>query len=369
MFTVFVAETVTGNVIGTLPCVIRNWQRVMGGTDTATIDMMPGALTPQTRDNYRLLTTLWRSSLVLDWDGTAVWAGPLITRDMPGTSVSFGAQGFKALLNRRKLHDWSTPLPNYSVTYSGQSLGQIATQLVQLAISGSKSGASLPVVVPSLTEADSDVTHVRTYTGYELNDIGTALDNLTKSLNGPDIDFMPQWVDATRQKIQWVMRVGTLTNPVLTSAQKVMFDASAPKSSVQKITEKEDASTLVTTEWAKGSGQPPTVLMSKKDSLTLINQGWPLLEGQTNYSTVVVQGTLDAHTQADLNLNGAATTQRDLEVNALLSPTLGSYLLGDTISLRVKDHFWVPDSPPEGYPGRITSITGDNTPTVKLGVQ
>lgn len=369
MYTVFACETVTGNMIGVLPCVIQNWADVMGGTATAEITLAPGALTMATRDNYRNLTTPWRMSVVIDWDGVAVWAGPVIAREFDGSTVKISCQGFKAILNRRKVHNWATPLSNFTVTYTGMSLGQIAIQLVQLATSGSKPGSSLPVVIPTLTETDTDPTHVRTYNGAELKDTGTELDNLTKSLNGPDIHFLPQWVNSNRSQIQWVMRVGTLAQPVLSSAQAVTFDGSAPRSSVQKLTELEDGSNLVTTQWAKGAGNTTVTVMSKKSSSTLIGQGWPLVEGEIDYKTVSDQATLDAHAQADLTARQTAPKQWPFEVNAGLAPVLGSYLLGDNAYIRVKDHVWIPDSPPQGYPARIISIAGDNTPTVKLGVQ
>lgn len=369
MFTVFACETVTGNTVGLLPCVIQNWADVMGGTATAEINLAPGMLTTATRDNYRSLTTPWRMTVVIDWDGVAIWAGPVIARNFDGQTVKISCQGFKAILNRRKVHDWSTPYNQYTVTYTGKSLGQIATQIVTLATSGGKSGASLPVVIPMLTETDTDSTHVRTYNGYEMKDTGTELDNLTKSLNGPDIHFLPQWTDSTRSHIQWVMRVGTLAQPVLTSSAAVMFDASAPKSSVQKLSELEDGSNLLTTDWAKGAGNAKQTLMSKKDNPGLISQGWPLIEGQTDYTTVSDQGTLDAHAQADLNVRQTAPKQWPFEVNAGLAPVLGSYLLGDTAYIRVKDHVWIPDTPARGQQVRIISVAGDNTPTVKLGVQ
>lgn len=369
MYTVFVAETVTGNVVGTIPCIIRNWQDVMGGMPTAQIDIYAGPLATRTRDDYRLWTTPKRSSLILDWDGTAVWAGPILSRERNGQHVTVSAAGFKAILTGRKVHDWSTPYSAYVKTFTGQSLGQIACQLVQLATLNTKTRATLPVVIPTLAETDTDPTHVRTYNGYELKDVATELDNLTKSLNGPDIHFQPQWVDSTRRQIQWVMRVGTLAQPVLASAATVSFDASAPESSVQNINTKEDGSVIATTEWAKGSGQPPTVLMSKKDNPDLTGKLWPLWESETDYLTTVDQATLDAHAQADLNYRAVATEQWTLDVNALQAPTLGSYLLGDNASIRVSGDFWIPDSPPGGYAKRIISISGDNTPIVKLGVQ
>lgn len=371
MFTVFVAETVTGKVIGTLPCVIRNWARVLNGADTAQVDLNPGTLVaptpgnPGTRDNYRLITTPWRSSLIIDWDGVPVWAGPISERNFDGATVQLSAVGIKAVLNSRKVHTWTAPYASQVITYSGISLGQIAISLVNLTLGH----GTLPIVVPGGSETSSDPAHVRTYNGYELKDVGRELDNLTGSLNGPDIDFLPQWTDGTRSRLQWVMRVGTLTKPALASMQSILFDASSPKGSVQKLKVVESGALLATTQWANGAGSTVGTAMSRAQSTVLTSQGWPLLERQTDYKTVSTQGTLDAHAQADLTLHQAPTTQWTLDVNALLPPALDSYLLGDNALVRVAGHLWVPDSPPAGYQMRIIGVSGDGTPTVTLDMQ
>lgn len=365
MYTVYVCETVTGKAIGVLPGVIQNWQRVLGGTDTAQINILPGTLTPATRDNYRLITTPWRSTLIIDWDGVPVWAGPISERNFDGKTLKLAAVGIKSLLNARKVHNWSAPYPSQVITYSGVSLGQIAISLVNLTLAH----GTLPIMVPGGSETSADPNHVRTYNGYELKDVGRELDNLTGSLNGPDIDFLPQWTDSTRSQIQWLMRVGTLTQPALYSMQSVSFDASAPKGSVQKLVADESGALLTTSEWANGAGSTIGTLMSFAQSTALTSRGWPLLERQIDYKTVSVQGTLDAHAQADLALYGSTTTQWQLEVNALLPPVLGSFLLGDKANVRVSGHIWVPDSPAAGYPMRVIGISGDNTATVKLDMQ
>jgi hypothetical protein len=168
-----------------------------------------------------------------------------------------------------------------------------------VALAGSKAGASLPIVFPA-SEVDTDATHVRTYNGYALSNIDQLLTDLTNVINGPDIDFTPSWSGPSRQFLQYTMRVGTDEQPKLMQAAPISFDASQPKSAVKLLTTLDDASAMSTTAWALGSGDGTSVLMSKADNAATIAAGYPLLEQETDYLTVGDQPTLDAHTAGDL---------------------------------------------------------------------
>lgn len=365
MFTVFAFETVTGRVIGTIPCNIKSWARVLDGTDTASVVMLPGTLTVKSRDYYRLITTPMRSSLVIDWDGVPITAGPILTREWTGTDLTLNITDARSIFSRRKAHTWATPYASQVITYSGISLGTIAVNLVKLGISNLKLGASLPIVFPP-DEADTDPTHVRTYNGYELIDIATELANLTNDLNGPDIDFLPQWTDSSRTYLQYQMRVGTLEQPALYSPQTVVFDGSQPRSSVENIDTIDDASLLGTTDWATGAGDTASMLMSMTQSTDLVSKGWPLLEQETDYKTVSDQAVLDSKTLADLAAHALPTEQWTMNVDATLAPVLGSYLLGDRARVRVKNDVWTPD---DDYQMRIIGMSGDSSTKIKLDVQ
>ncbi|MFG2528289.1 hypothetical protein [Streptomyces sp. NPDC048516] len=73
-----------------------------------------------------------------------------------------------------------------------------------------------------------------------------------------------------------------------------------------------------------------------------IDDGWPRLDGSSDYSTVIDQATLDAHAAADLAAARAGTTIPEVTVDmsrALVSPAL----LGSTVRLRIRD-LWHPDT-------------------------
>lgn len=378
-YTCYVVETVTGRNLGPLDCKIDNWSRELNGTDTAQVTMYPsgtGGLSVANRDWVRLITTPAKMSLVIEWNsgpasaGSIMFAGPIWQRPMNDTkSVSFAASGIRSMFTRRKALMWTLPYASQVLSYSNMSLGSIAINLVQsVGLAGSKTGSSLPIVFPTV-EVDTDATHVRTYNGYALSNIDQLLSDLTNVVNGPDIDFTPSWTDASRQHLQYTMRVGTDEQPKIMQGASISFDASQPKSAVKSLTMLEDASAMATTDWALGSGDSTTVLISMAQSTTAIGNGFPLMEAETDYLTVLDQPTLDAHTAGDLAAYAGAATQFGLSVDITQPPAWGSYLIGDTAFVAVRNHFWIPDSPPKGYAMRVVKLSGDATTTGTMDVQ
>jgi hypothetical protein len=370
---------VTGRNLGPLDCKISNWSRELNGTDTATVTLFPSSrrgVNTANRDFIRLITQPPRMSLVIEWNtgpasaGSIMFAGPIWQRPMPDAkSVSITASGLRSMFTRRKALPWTVPYASQVLNYSNMSLGSIAVSLVQnVALDALKAGSSLPIVFPTV-EVDTDVTHVRQYNGYALQNIDQLLSDLTNVVNGPDIDFTPSWTDASRSHLQYTMRVGTDEQPKIMSAGPISFDASAPKSAVKQLTYLDDASAMATTDWALGSGDSTTVLISKADTTTAVANGYPLLEQETDYLTVLDQPTLDAHTAGDVAAFSMPTAQFGLTVDITQPPTFGSYLLGDRVFVAVRNHWWIPDSPPQGYPMRLVKLSGDATTSATMDVQ
>ncbi len=364
-FSLWACRTTTGQNFGRLDGTLSSWSRELNGADQAQCSIAPGAVTATTRDGLRALTTGQLMSLIIDWNGVIVWAGPIIARQFTTGTLTLTAAGLTSILATRKAITQTSPFPTQTLTYTGVSLATIASGLVQVATAMAKPGSALPIVLPP-TESDTDTTHQRTYNGFDLSSISDLIANLTKVIGGPDIDFMPQWTDGTRSAFQWVMRAGTKAQPQLSSMLPVAFDATQPGSSVQTIDVTEDFSQLATTMWAKGSGSGTAELMSIAQSTALTAAGYPALERETDYTTVTTQSELDAHTAGDLATYSTPTVQWSLKVDGSATPALGSYLLGDTAKVNVRRHEWVPDG---DYAMRILSIKGDGSNSQTLAMQ
>ena len=366
VYTAFACETVTGRNLGPLDVTVNSWARELNGTDTATVTMSPGALTLANRDQVRLYTTGQRMSLVVCWDALPMFAGPFVTESWNKNTLSFSAVGIRNTFLKRKAHTWAMSYAAQVLAYSGMSLASIARALAVVGMS--HPGGTLPIVLPA-TEVDADPTHVRNYNGFELKSIADIWSLLTGVNNGPDIDFLPSWTDASQTFIQWTMRTGTVAQPKLSAPQQVSFDASQPGSSVADLSYVSDSSQLATTQWAAGAGTDVGILMSQTSSSTLIGNGFPLLEDETDYKTVSDQATLDTYTAGDLALHGTPIKQWALSVDALQPPVMSSYNVGDVALVRIANHLWLPDSPAAGLPLRIVGMSGDSSTKLMLKVQ
>lgn len=364
-FSLWACRTTTGQNAGRLEGTVSSWSRELNGQDQAQCTLAPGAVTPDTRDGLRALTTGQLMSLVVDWNGTIVWAGPIIARQFSAGTLTLSAAGLTSILAARKAITQSAPFASQVLSYTGVSLATITRGLIQVATALAKPGSALPIVLPS-TETDSDSSHQRNYQGYDLSSISDLVSNLTGVIGGPDVDFAPQWTDGTRTAFQWVMRTGTKAQPQLSSMLPVAFDATQPGSSVQQIDVTEDWSQIATTQWAKGSGDGTATLMSMAQSTALTALGYPALERETDYTTVTTQAELDAHTAGDLATYSTPTVQWGLKVDGSATPALGGYLLGDTAKVNVRRHAWIPDGE---YAMRILSIAGDATNFQTLAMQ
>jgi hypothetical protein len=371
-YAAYLCETVTGNLLFPLDCNIKSWKRELTGADMATVELPPGAVTLANRDQLRLYTTPWRTLLVIEWInpgeivGTPVYAGPIVTDGFGGQVVTLNASSIRAILAKRKLINWTGPYATQVTGWSNMSFGSIGVHVVQFVTS--QAGEALPILYPSI-ETDTDVTHVKNYNGFNLKTADSALTDLGGLINGPEFDFQPVWADVNRSAIRFQMRAGTTEQPKLTTPTTISFDATQPGSAVQKLTYLHDASQVVTRQWGNGSGTDVDTLMSTATNATLVNAGWPVLEGQKDYKSELNQTALDLAVAGDLAIGQAPIVQFGLDVDGSQAPVVGSYPLGANAMVNVRNHIWVPDSPAAGYSMRVIAMSGDSSTKVTLAVQ
>jgi hypothetical protein len=296
-------------------------------------------------------------SLLIEWDGTPVCAGPIWTRKWDGSSVSVSFSGIRSILALRRLIGTSWPAATQQFAYT-DSLPHIMQQLIQ----NTMSIGTLPITFEANSSGDA---HQLTWYGFDLQNIDTLLGNLNGYVDGPDFDFQPVWNDSSRSGCHYVMRTGT---PYLVTSNVLSLDGSQPQSPVTRIQLSDDASKLSTTQWAKGSGSDVNTLMSKFVDTSLTAQGWPLIEQETDYTTVTDQSVLDAHTQGDQAAYASPTQSFVVTIQAGTYPQLGTYDVGDLAFLTIRDHVWVPDG---DYTLRIiqTASSSDSQAAVDLTMQ
>lgn len=172
-----------------------------------------------TRHQWWDLTTPWSRTLVVSWiDGTvetAVYAGVITStnyswdkktlqvdhvdlRDLFKNRYPFGVGSY-----------WSdgTETKPGKLVCTNLSFRAIASRLVYEGANGPFPFYSLPIVLPSMTEAGP---FSETYENWRFVTVYEALDDLQNRAGGPDIDFDPQWTGANGS-LQWIMQVGVPT--------------------------------------------------------------------------------------------------------------------------------------------------------------
>jgi hypothetical protein len=215
----------------------------------------------------------------------------------------------------------------------------------------------------------------RSYPGHELATVGDRLDQLQGVIDGPEVQFQPR-LTADRQGIEWEMRTGTTSDPLLHQPGSAssygdadwIWDRRAPRSGISSLSVDRDANGLSYRAWASGQGTGEALLIRSVDDMAMVERGYPLLESVTAHQSVRETDTLDFHATMDLISHMRPWTTWKLAVRADRRPVLGTYRPGDWCRVWVpKDHLYLGQYLAEGfYRTRITGVSGDLGPKVAL---
>ncbi len=215
-------------------------------------------------------------------------------------------------------------------------------------------GGDVPVILP----ADIAGTSSRTYRGADLIVVGEALRDLTRLEGGPDIRFQPR-LTADSLGVEWVMLIGTPTQPLLSSPLEPVFTVGSPKSPVTNLSTSVAGRSVATNVYTTGGRASDQALVSLAENPQLIDQGYPVLEAvDSSRSTVTEQATLDEFA-AELAMQTMSPTETwAFSHRTSDQPLLSGYSVGDFARVRVIDDLYHgPIDPPLRM--RILSRSGD----------
>lgn len=371
----WVGELRSGKMTTKLPVSGGQWQQVMDDAGQFSVTV---ALTDPDVVNLNLrgaaepcrcfLMLAYNDAAGVEWlvDGGPIWTH---SYDAGTRQLSIGAAGLWSLFDHRfvlpVLAAGQSPAAA-TVSFAGLSLGGIATQLVGLAMS--HPGGSLPVVLPTAETG----TATRTYPGYSMTTVGQALRDLTQVQGGPEIQFVPRRNPVDGRYVQWVMRVGTTAQPLLTQGgADHVWDFTATRTSVQGLSVQLDGSQMAERVWVQGAGTDVSTLFGRADNLTLVNAGFPLLEAlDSNHSGekgASDPATLAAYAQADVAADVGLVETWTAVVQRDDAPALPDYAVGDwcVFNLPTDD----PYLDRTGLRCRVTGRQGDLSTSVTLQVQ
>ncbi|MGW7514777.1 hypothetical protein ACWGJ2_04215 [Streptomyces sp. NPDC054796] len=275
------------------------------------------------------------------WWGGILWTLSLASDQRGFLGAQIQAGSWESYLYRRLLHD------DYTAT--GRDQFDIVRDLLNYvqAVPGGDLGISADA-------HPSGVLRDRTYSRYDLPAIGDLLDDLAASEGGFEWRIA-SFRDGERRRVRQLQ----LGAPVLSAgAVDVVLDHPGP---VLSYTWPADATSMATAWRSRGASINRN---QTEDSVPLLSprlvaeqdiaDGWPRLDGTSDYTTVEEQGTLDAYARADLA--AARRPQQIPEVEVLLGGIITPALIGATVRVRIRD-LWHPTALDQRYRVVGMSIT------------
>lgn len=236
-------------------------------------------------------------------------------------------------------------------TDTSKSLQGIARALVAQAQTWT--GGNVPVILPAEVATDGSD---RWYKGADLGVVGERLTQLTQVDGGPDIMFTPR-LRSDRLGIEWVMRIGTPTEPRLFSTQRQRFYVGTQKSSVSKLKMHVDGTGLASQAFGAGGRTEDQTLITVSTDTTLTDLGYPLFEAvDSSHSTVSKTATLQGYSDEIVTVGRTPQKVSSFDHDLSQHPYVEAFNAGDFADLRVRNDPYIP----KGSHGmRIMSRAGD----------
>lgn len=331
---VWVCDTITGAKKALLPASACSYARVMNDGAGGTMSLPINSPIAKKLDLRGLLQET-KGTLVLEADNRVVAAGIIgnTSYDRDGGMLTVNHNDLWSLLAARKAikHGPANAMTAH-LNYGPLSLGTIAKRLMQEAVSPG-SNYALPWVLP----ADVAGSESRTYYGYAMQDVASALHELMDTDGGPDIDLLPQWDSSGR--LQWAPRIGNLTTNVSWG-----FNLDARDHGLTGVGMDTDATAISTNSYLLGEGSEKNTLYRSDPSP---DNSYPALERDTAYKGVTNYFTLGSLAMERTRAYASPTQQWGASITKdgrgiTGSPRVQDLRLGDTIRMHNSNDPWLP---------------------------
>lgn len=362
-----VADTVTGAILADVqPRDAPSFSRKLTDKGAWTVNVLPEDRA-NAAVNLHAVSTCGRYSWIVLADDFVVQAGPVWTfqYDENTRNLSVSGAGIQSLLDRRVLRNAAGPADNIvhvdnDLVLNNFTLRGIAREII--ANSLAPTGYGLPIDVPAAETG----TNTRTYEGYDLATVWDRLIELSKVIDGPELDFRP-YLTSTGLNLRWELLIGSPT--LGDQATAAVWDYGGALSQID--IDVNGSASSCTKAWAKGSGTERTMTAGYAADATLVGLGYPATDFVDNdHTSATEKSTLDSYAAADLEKFQAPTETWKCSVRidgtsrgANVSPKLGTWALGDAPQFGISGHPWIADGQ---YRRRIIGYSDGDDSTVTL---
>lgn len=369
---VMVAATVTGNIVADIqPRDLPSFSRKLNDKCSWTINALPEDKANAHID-FHAYTDAGKYSWIVLHDDFVVQAGPIWTfqYDENTRNLSCSGTGIQGLFDRRVLRNPTGTASNIvhvnnDLILNNFTLRGIAREIINANLTQT-GGYALPIDVPAAQTG----TAKRTYFGYDLATVWDRLIELSKVINGPELDFRP-YLTTTGNQIRWEAVIG---NPKLgNQTSTAVWDYGGALSMID--VDVNGSASPCTKAWAKGSGSARTMIVGYASESVLITRGYPATDFvDNNHTSVITKSVLQEKADADLDVFAAPTESWKCSVRIdgansrgiQVSPVLGSWNLGDAPKFGINDHPWIADGQ---YRRRLIGYKNLTESTVDLELQ
>lgn len=331
---VWACDTITGARLAPIPASAFSYSRVMNDGGSGTMALNVNSAQAKKLD-LRAVLRETKTTLALEADNKVVYAGvignPSYSKDSGVLTVNHA--DLWTIFSARKAIKHGLPnAMTAHMTFSGLSLGTIAKRLFQEGVAPGSQYA-LPLLLPN----DVTGSESRTYYGYAMQDVTTAVHELMDSEGGPDIDMVPRW-DSTGS-LQWAPRIGNLSTGTAWE-----YNLDARDHGLTGVGLDADTTAITTNAYIIGEGSEKNTLYRSNPSA---DTSYPALERDTAYKNVTSLSTLGKLAIERTRAYAAPTQQWSASINKDGngkdgSPRVQDLRLGDTVRIYSAGDPWLP---------------------------
>jgi hypothetical protein len=319
------ADLLTNAILAELPITGVNFTQQLNSAGTFSGHLLLSGVNAENL-NVSAGTIPGRTAIYVDRNGVLVWGGVIWNREYNSTAqtLTFQAREFESYFERRKIAN--------TLVYTNEDQLVIANLLVENA----QAAASGDIGV-SVSPATSGVLVSRTYYGYELKNVYSALQDLSKQLNGFDFNIQVAYDgggNPTKRLVLSYPKSGTTYSPTSLTAPVFQF----PAGNIVEYQYPEDASIAANTIYALGAGSNEGKLISTVADSTKLSEGWPLLEQEANYSDITDATMLTGLANGQITATSYPPTTLRVVAPPSQNPEYGTYVIGDEIRVVITDN-------------------------------
>ena len=317
-------DLLSNTVIAELPLTGVNFTQQLNAAGTFTGHLLLSGVNAVAM-NVTAGTIPARTGVYVDRDGTLVWGGIIWSRDYSssGQTLTIQAREFESYFERRRITS--------TVAFTTTDQLAIVRSLVNTAQAATN--GNIGITVGSET---SSVLVSRTYDGYELKSVFSAITDLSKSQQGFDFNIYIYY-DSNGNPAR-TLRLGyPRYGKIYSSTSTTQAVLDLPSGNIVEYEYPEDGATTANTIYALGAGSNEGKLIATVQDATKISTGWPLLEDQANYSDITDSTLLTNLATSQVNTVSTPPITMKVIITTYNDPILGSYEVGDDIRIRITD--------------------------------